>query len=152
MTITDKQAMRDRIDARFRSGNSVPVERAHITADEWTVLRAALEAAEAARGRDTPVAWVEVKDTHRGPYEFHGIDLLPEGRHELFLADQSTLREVTPAAPSSAEQPLDEQEELAHLRSTLNQIYELSHHASTGPAVPDTLWEIRQLAVEWSVL
>lgn len=23
------------IEARFRSGNSVPVERAHITADEW---------------------------------------------------------------------------------------------------------------------
>lgn len=47
--ITDKQAIRDRIDARFRSGNSVPVERANITASEWAELRAALEAAEAAR-------------------------------------------------------------------------------------------------------
>lgn len=33
-------AMVEAIDKRFRSGNSVPVERAHITATEWAVLRA----------------------------------------------------------------------------------------------------------------
>lgn len=37
------------ISNRFRSGNDVPVDRAHITADEWVklldVLEAALEAA-----------------------------------------------------------------------------------------------------------
>jgi hypothetical protein len=30
------------IDARFVSGNSVPVERAHIKRDEWIELHAAL--------------------------------------------------------------------------------------------------------------
>jgi hypothetical protein len=29
----------ERIEARFRSGNSVPVERAYVTADEWNGLR-----------------------------------------------------------------------------------------------------------------
>ncbi len=33
-----------------------------------------------------PVAWVDVKDTHRGPYEFHGIDYMPEGKHPLYIA------------------------------------------------------------------
>lgn len=30
----------ERIEARFRSENSVPVERASITADEWVAIRA----------------------------------------------------------------------------------------------------------------
>lgn len=30
------------VNLRFSSGNSVPVERAHITAKEWQVIRAAL--------------------------------------------------------------------------------------------------------------
>lgn len=30
------------IDARFISGNSVPVERAPVKADEWAVIRAAI--------------------------------------------------------------------------------------------------------------
>ena len=30
------------INARFISGNSIPVERAPIKADEWAVIRAAL--------------------------------------------------------------------------------------------------------------
>jgi len=33
------------IDARFRSGNSIAVERAHITAAQWDQLKAALPAA-----------------------------------------------------------------------------------------------------------
>lgn len=80
MTITDKQAVLSRIDARFRSGNSVPVERANITASEWGELRAALEAAEAARvGSVTLVG---------EPGDFAPSRIV-----------------VTPAAPSSAEQP-----------------------------------------------
>lgn len=99
MTITDKQ-----VEAALASwmGDKTASEAALSLIVPG--LRAALEAAEAARERDTPVAWVEVTNAHEGPYEFHGIELLPEGRHELFLAEQSTLREVTPAAPSSAEQ------------------------------------------------
>jgi hypothetical protein len=31
-----------------------------------------------------PVAWVDVKDTHHGPYEFHGKELLPAGKHDLY--------------------------------------------------------------------
>jgi hypothetical protein len=32
------------------------------------------------------VAWVEVKDPHEGPYDFHGKELLPKGKHNLYLA------------------------------------------------------------------
>lgn len=35
-----------------------------------------------------PVAWVDVKNGDEGPYEFHGIEKLPVGRHHLFLAAQ----------------------------------------------------------------
>jgi hypothetical protein len=35
-----------------------------------------------------PVAWVDVKDTHNGPYEFHGKELLPVGKHDLYTAAQ----------------------------------------------------------------
>ena len=31
--------LRDRIDARFESGNTVPVERAHITMTEWQTIK-----------------------------------------------------------------------------------------------------------------
>jgi hypothetical protein len=47
----------ERIEARFRSGNSVPVERAYITADEWAVLKAPAEA-YAARSGDAPATQV----------------------------------------------------------------------------------------------
>ncbi len=30
----------------------------------------------------------------------------------------------------------------------LSRIHDLAHNASTGPAVPDTLWEIRNIAQE----
>lgn len=36
------------IDARFVSGNSIPVERAPVKADEWAAIRAALETGEPA--------------------------------------------------------------------------------------------------------
>jgi hypothetical protein len=31
-----------------------------------------------------PVAWVDVKDTNHGPYAFHGKELLPVGKHDLY--------------------------------------------------------------------
>lgn len=34
--------IKDKIDARFVSGNSTPVERASITAEEWALIRAML--------------------------------------------------------------------------------------------------------------
>ena len=33
---------------------------------------------------DEPVAWVDVKDTHEGPYDFHGKKFLPKGKHDLY--------------------------------------------------------------------
>lgn len=101
MTITDKQVEAARRVCFVRALAATPEE----IASETRRMRAALEAAEEARGCGKPVAWVEVKDSYEGPYEFHGAEYLPAGRHDLFLADQATLREVTPAAPSSAEQP-----------------------------------------------
>ena len=41
---------------------------------------------ESSQDTNNPVAWVDVKDTHRGPYEFHGIDYMPEGKHPLYTA------------------------------------------------------------------
>ena len=59
-----------------------------------TACRAALEPTnkqqrsimESSQDTNNPVAWVDVKDTHRGPYEFHGIDYMPEGKHPLYIA------------------------------------------------------------------
>ena len=45
-----------------------------------------------------PVAWVDVKDTHEGPYDFHGKELLPVGKHNLY---------TTPPAPA---QPLTDEQ------------------------------------------
>jgi hypothetical protein len=36
----------ERLNAKFRSCNSVPVARAPITAEEWSLIRAALEQSE----------------------------------------------------------------------------------------------------------
>lgn len=33
----------DRMDAKFRSANSVPVQRAPITANEWAIIREAIK-------------------------------------------------------------------------------------------------------------
>lgn len=49
----DYDELRAAIALRFRSGNSVPIERAHVTADEWAALLAERDAlaADAARYR-----------------------------------------------------------------------------------------------------
>jgi hypothetical protein len=39
-----------------------------------------------AQTEQQPVAWVEVKDRHEGPYEFHGLELLDSGKHNLYAA------------------------------------------------------------------
>lgn len=35
--------------------------------------------------KQQPVAWVEVIDRDYGPYNFHGVQLLDNGKHELFV-------------------------------------------------------------------
>jgi hypothetical protein len=40
-----------------------------------------------------PVAWVDVKDTHHGPYEFHGKELLPVGKHDLYTTPPAAQRQ-----------------------------------------------------------
>jgi len=47
----------------------------------------------AAQPEQEPVAWVEVKDTNYGPYEFHGKELLPVGKHDLYAAAQPAQQE-----------------------------------------------------------
>ncbi len=37
-------------------------------------------------------------------------------------------------------------DEIARLHELLRKIGDCAHNASTGPAVPDTLWEIRSMA------
>ena len=51
-----------------------------------TVRSAADACREALAHKDEqePVAWVDVKDTHQGPYDFHGIDYMSEGKHLLY--------------------------------------------------------------------
>ena len=39
-------------------------------------------------------------------------------------------------------------EEVERLNGVLNQIGDLAHDNSTGPAVPDLLWDIRAMAYE----
>jgi len=46
-----------------------------------------------------PVAWVDVKDTHQGPYEFHGKELLPVGRHDLYTTPPA-------AQPAPVQEPV----------------------------------------------
>jgi hypothetical protein len=48
----DQQKMIDAIDARFVSGNSVPIERTHITSSEWDRMRPAVQKAELAAIRE----------------------------------------------------------------------------------------------------
>jgi hypothetical protein len=51
----------------------------------------------AAQPEQEPVAWVEVKDTNYGPYEFHGKELLPVGKHDLYT--------TPPAAAQPKQEP-----------------------------------------------
>lgn len=68
-------ALVEAIDKRFRSGNSVPVERAHITATEWAVLRARVTQPSA---DDAPrVARVTLNDP-RGTPDHDASDILAE--------------------------------------------------------------------------
>jgi hypothetical protein len=36
--------------------------------------------------KQEPVAWVDVKDSYEGPYEFHGINRMEVGKHHLYTA------------------------------------------------------------------
>ena len=64
------RALIEVIRQRFTSGNSVPIERAHITAKEWSVLEAAL--ASAPTGATAGVDWImELADEYdaKGQHE-----------------------------------------------------------------------------------
>ena len=41
---------------------------------------------ESSQDTNNPVAWVDVKDAHQGPYDFHGIEYMPGGKHLLYTA------------------------------------------------------------------
>ena len=64
--------------------------------NRYKALRAI--AAALAMPEDVPAAFVEVVDSYRGPYNFHGQSLLPVGLHSLYTSPQP--------APSVPEQKL----------------------------------------------
>jgi len=49
-----------------------------------------------------PAAWVEVVDTHEGPYHFHGLKLLPRGRHNLYSPSPQAASVSVPREPTEA--------------------------------------------------
>jgi len=49
----------------------------------------------ASEPEDEPVAWVDVKETDQGPYEFHGIKLLPVGKHNLYTRPAQERKPMT---------------------------------------------------------
>lgn len=70
----------DEINARFRSGNSVPVERAYITADEWKEVQAAIG------GEREPVGELRVYED--GDSDFgHAYDICTTGDKHRLLKD-----------------------------------------------------------------
>ena len=76
---TKDEALKQSLDALEQIQSAMPFPSAINTIK---MCRAAL----AQKDEQEPVAWVDVKDTHRGPYEFHGIDYMPEGKHPLYIA------------------------------------------------------------------
>lgn len=85
------RALIEVIRQRFTSGNSVPIERAHITAKEWSVLEAALAAQQQEVQQSAAVAAIQFALTD------------PEGMTFLRLWNEGefdTLRREWPDAPS----------------------------------------------------
>jgi hypothetical protein len=82
-TIPDRErALRDFaqwvVDS-YRSEDGLPSDK--------YIVKAAFEALTlAVPPAQEPVAWVDVKDRHEGPYEFHGMALLDSGKHHLYAA------------------------------------------------------------------
>ena len=52
---------------------------------DYALNNAKAKLAEHEPAIDNPVAWVEVEDRTEGPYEFHGIEYLPRGKHNLYV-------------------------------------------------------------------
>ena len=71
--------------ARSAERQSVAEELARLLSQSNRDIRQ-LYAAPIAQTEQQPVAWVDVKDRHEGPYEFHGIELLDSGKHNLYAA------------------------------------------------------------------
>jgi len=66
------------IEALYENSDPVSVEAAEL-----------LERIIAKQEQDKPAAWVDVKCTHQGPYEFYGKELLPVGKHNLYTKPQT---------------------------------------------------------------
>jgi len=47
-----------------------------------------------------PVAWVDVTDSYEGPYIFHGKELLPAGRHDLYTRPAPAAPQPEPKRPA----------------------------------------------------
>lgn len=66
--------------ARTTQEDGVSERHSECAADLRTVVSLLEGMAE-----EKSVAWVEVADAYEGPYSFHGQELLPTGRHSLFM-------------------------------------------------------------------
>ena len=67
---------------QIHPGNMTPMAE-----EAWNKALVMLGAALAEQpAEQEPVAWVDVADAEHGPYEFHGIEKLPAGKHHLFAA------------------------------------------------------------------
>ena len=76
--MTDRKLMQQALEALEGLADYRYTERVKAT---MSALRERL-----AQPEQKSVAWVDVKDAHHGPYEFHGKELLPVGKHDLFTA------------------------------------------------------------------
>jgi hypothetical protein len=78
------------------AGTMMPWDEVDNKRKEGAATAAQAVIAEFLRRNGEPVAWVEVKDSYEGPYEFHGIKLLGVGKHNLFAAPQPQLNNGEP--------------------------------------------------------
>ena len=76
-----------------------------------------------------PVAWVEVKDTYEGPYEFHGLELLPPGKRYLYTRPEPAIRK-----PMTEEEMRKGSGEWAHLHNIFEEGIRFAekHHGIDG--------------------
>jgi len=87
--MTDRDLMQQALDALC---DIIPANanRSEINRIQHSAIAALRE--RLAQPEQEPVAWVDVKDTNHGPYEFHGKELLPVGKHDLYTTPPAAQR------------------------------------------------------------
>jgi hypothetical protein len=70
---------------------------------------------------------------------------LPNGRITMLFSEPHHNPDIATVALYAGPPPSDDAD---RLREVLHRIGDMAHDASTGPAVPDVLWEIRRMAYD----